>query len=79
MSMSWIAVVAEGEGHARELPMPAYMYGVIALAAFALLLAVTWAFRGTAAKLGSPRRGHGPAGGAHGHGGGVPDRGPGHH
>ncbi|MEI2777734.1 MAG: hypothetical protein V9G19_17560 [Tetrasphaera sp.] len=74
--MSWMILAAEGEEHTRELPMPAYMYAVIALLAFALLLAVTWAFRGTAAKLGDPHRrpGHG---GAHGTDPGAP--GAGHH
>ena len=59
MSMSLTMLAAEGEEHLRELPMPAYMYAVIALIAFALLLAVTWAFRGTAAKLGQPKGQHG--------------------
>lgn len=67
MSMSLTMLAAEGEEHLRELPMPAYMYAVIALIAFALLLAVTWAFRGTAAKLGQPKGQHGA--GQQGHGG----------
>ncbi|MBK6886173.1 MAG: hypothetical protein IPH03_06690 [Tetrasphaera sp.] len=59
MSTSLIALATEGAEKTRELPMPAVMYAVIALVAFALLLAVTWAFRGTAAKLGqgTPIRG----------------------
>ncbi len=44
----------------RHLPMPVYMFPIIAMAIFLLLLAITWAFRGTAAKLG------GAAHGAHG-------------
>lgn len=52
MSTSLITLAAEGAEKTHELPMPAIMYPVIALIAFALLLAVTWAFRGTAAKLG---------------------------
>ncbi|GAA1783863.1 hypothetical protein [Nostocoides veronense] len=66
MAMSVLMLAAEGaaEGGEKmhELPMPAYLYGVIALVLFALALAVTWAFRGTAAKLGQPK------GAAHGHG-----------
>ncbi len=52
MSTSLIALAAEGAEKTHTLPMPAVMYPIIALVAFALLLAVTWAFRGTAAKLG---------------------------
>ncbi|HNQ08451.1 MAG TPA: hypothetical protein PKH97_14840 [Tetrasphaera sp.] len=66
MSMSIVQFAAEGEEHLRELPMPAYLYAVIALALFALGLAVLWFFRGTAAKLGQPGRAHGHD--AHGHG-----------
>ena len=40
---------AEGEGRElRELPMPAWLYGVIAFALLMAGLATTWAFRGTA-------------------------------
>ena len=42
-------VLAE-EAAPHELPMPPWAFGVLALAAFALLLAVAWAFRGTAQK-----------------------------
>lgn len=58
MSMSLMLVAAEGE-HARELPMPPFMYALIAAIAFVLLLAVTWAFRGMAAKYGSGTTTHG--------------------
>ena len=34
----------------RELPMPTWLYGVIAFALFMLALAFLWAFRGTAQK-----------------------------
>ncbi len=34
----------------RELPMPAWAFGVIALAVFASLLAVTYAFRSIGTK-----------------------------
>jgi hypothetical protein len=40
---------AEGEGRElRELPMPTWLYGVIAFALLMAGLAMTWAFRGTA-------------------------------
>ena len=42
-----VALLAAEEVH-NELPMPAYMFGVIALVAFALLPELTWSFRGTA-------------------------------
>jgi hypothetical protein len=43
-------VRAEGEAH-RQLPMPAEMYAVIAMALFLLVLALLWSFRGTAYKV----------------------------
>ena len=70
MAMNVVMLVAEGAAEGgealRELPMPAYLYGVIALVLFVLALAVTWAFRGTAPKLGKPASGHdAPAGSGH--------------
>lgn len=38
----------------RELPMPPWLFGVIALLAFAFLLGVTWSFRGTSQKYVRP-------------------------
>ncbi len=52
---------AEGEAH-RQLPMPAAMYGVIAMVLFVLLLALLWSFRGTAYKV---RDKHAKGSGAH--------------
>ena len=43
-------ILAEEAAH-RELPMPPWMFGVIALLAFAFLLGLTWSFRGTAYKV----------------------------
>ena len=44
----------------RELPMPTWAYGAIALASFFALLAVLWCFRNTAAKYDKPAEsGHG--------------------
>jgi hypothetical protein len=74
MAMSVAMLAAEGAAEGgevlHELPMAPYLYGLIALALFALALAVTWAFRGTAAKLGNPDKsahgpGHGTAGSSH--------------
>lgn len=45
-----VLVRAEGEAH-RELPMPAAMYGIIAMVLFLLLLALLWSFRGAAYKV----------------------------
>jgi hypothetical protein len=62
MSDRVLALVTEGEEAARELPMPVIAYFLIAFSVFLVLLAITWSFRNTAAKLGSPRRA--PAAGA---------------
>jgi hypothetical protein len=48
-SLANLYAAAEGQGH--ELPMSPYAYGAIALLAFVLLLAVLWAFRGTAQRM----------------------------
>lgn len=40
-----IAFAQEGEASARELPLPALGYGLLALSALMALLFVTWAFR----------------------------------
>ena len=40
--------LAAAEGAGRELPMPAWLYGVIAFGLLMAGLAATWAFRGTA-------------------------------
>jgi hypothetical protein len=72
--MSMSLVVAQGGEQLRELPMDPAMYGVLALAAFGLLLAVTWSFRHTASKVRAP----GQRGGRGSHGSGDTD-GYGHH
>jgi len=41
----------------RELPMPTWAYGAIALASFFALLGVLWSFRNTAAKYDRPDHG----------------------
>ena len=38
----------------RELPMPDWVFGVTAFAAFLLLLGVLWSFRNTASKYDTP-------------------------
>ncbi len=57
--VSTLAAEGGGEVH-RELPMPAYAYGLIAFALFLLCLALTWSFRNTAAKISG--RHHAPEG-----------------
>ena len=54
MSMTVARVLSEELPTARELPMPPWLYGVIALVLFAFLLGVTWSFRGTAQKYAPP-------------------------
>jgi len=54
MSMTVARIMSDELPTARELPMPEWMFGVIALVAFAFLLAVTWSFRGTAQKYARP-------------------------
>jgi drug/metabolite transporter (DMT)-like permease len=44
-----LLAAATEEAH-RELPMPAEVFGLIALAVFATLFAFTWAFRSIATK-----------------------------
>lgn len=38
----------------RELPMPAWVFGVVAFGSFLLLLGVLWSFRNTASKYDTP-------------------------
>lgn len=38
----------------RELPMPTWVYGALALASFFALLGVLWSFRNTAARYDKP-------------------------
>jgi len=63
MSMTLARFVAEEAGHSA-LPMPPWVFGALALLAFAFLLGVTWSFRGTAQKVPSPGSQHqsGPGG-----------------
>ena len=53
MSMTVTRFLAEEAAH-RELPMPPWMFSVIALLAFAFLLGLTWSFRGTSQKYAPP-------------------------
>ena len=53
MSMTVTRFLAEEAAH-RELPMPPWMFGVIALLAFAFLLGLTWSFRRTSQKSAPP-------------------------
>ena len=49
-----LATLASAEEAHRQLPMPAWVFGVIAFALFLVALGVLWSFRNTAAKVGSP-------------------------
>jgi hypothetical protein len=54
MSMTVTRLLSEELPTARELPMPPWLFGVIALLLFAFALGVTWSFRGTAQKYARP-------------------------
>lgn len=54
MPMTAARFLTEELPTARELPMPPWLFAVIALVAFAFLLGVTWSFRGTAQKYARP-------------------------
>ncbi|MFC7491911.1 MULTISPECIES: hypothetical protein [unclassified Knoellia] len=47
---SHAARVFAEEAASHDLPMPAWAFAVVALGVFALLLSLTWAFRGNAKK-----------------------------
>lgn len=68
-------LLAEEAAH-DALPGPAWAFGVTALVVFALLLAVTWAFRGTAQKHTPPNEhnDHHSTDLAHAHGGTMHDQ-----
>ena len=76
---SLAARVLSEEAAQHDLPLPPWAFGVLALASFALLLAVLWAFRGTAQKHTPPteRNDHHSTDVAHAHGGTMHDKG--HH
>ena len=69
-------VLAEEAAH-NDLPLPPWAFGVLALASFALLLAVLWAFRGTAQKHtpATEHNDHHSTDIAHAHGGTMHDKG----
>jgi len=62
MSSLSLNVLTAAEPVGRELPMPPFMFGVIAITLFLLALLFLWSFRNTAAK--TDRRNIG----GHGHG-----------
>jgi hypothetical protein len=51
MSSSLANLYAAAGEHGNELPMHPYMFGAIALVAFAALLGVLWMFRGAAGHM----------------------------
>lgn len=61
-----VARFVAAEAAHRELPMPPWLFGVLALVAFAFLLGVTWSFRGTAQKHARPDHGRHAGQDAHG-------------
>ena len=48
------SLVAAETAQLRELPMPPWAFGAIALASFLALLGVLWTFRNTAARYDRP-------------------------
>ncbi len=48
------AYLIAAEEARRELPLPPWLVGALALLAFAFLLGVTWSFRGTHHKYAPP-------------------------
>lgn len=52
--MSTTVALAQAEEAVRDLPVPPWLVGVMALVTFAFLLGVTWSFRGTAQKYARP-------------------------
>ena len=50
--------LVSAEEQQRSLPMPAFLYGVIAFCAFLVGLGILWTFRNTASKV-SPEPGRG--------------------
>jgi len=50
------SLASAGTETVRELPIPAWSYGAIALACFMALLGVLWSFRNTAARYDTPIR-----------------------
>jgi len=48
------ALVSAGTEPVRQLPMPPWAFGAIALGCFVVLLGVLWSFRNTAARYDKP-------------------------
>lgn len=68
LPLTYLAAAAEAGHH--ELPMPSFMFGVVALVVFAVLGAVVWSYRDVAnrhSQVSGARGGDGSGhGGAHG-------------
>lgn len=48
------ALAAAGTESVREMPMPPWVFGAVALGCFIVLLGVLWSFRNTAARYDKP-------------------------
>lgn len=51
-----LVTAAQEAEQARELPIPAWAFGALALLAFFVLFGITWSFRGISAKSGPAAR-----------------------
>ncbi|BDI23147.1 hypothetical protein [Herbiconiux sp. L3-i23] len=66
MSLPLTVVLAAAESGHTELPMPAYVFGVIALVIFAALALVTWSYRDVANRHSQVSGARGGDGSGHG-------------
>lgn len=50
-----LATMQEGAEKERTLPMPPWLFGLLALVAFGVLLGITWSFKSIGQRHGEPR------------------------
>jgi hypothetical protein len=76
-----VSALVAAEEAAHELPMPVIAFFIIAFCVFLLLLGITWSFKNTAAKIGTPARPAADGGGVAGEmsSTGIVPEGDGHH
>ncbi|GMA40070.1 hypothetical protein [Mobilicoccus caccae] len=72
---TFITFVAADPAGGNHLPMPAWAFGVLALAVFAVLLLFVWMFRHTAQAMIEGGRGHDARGHGHAQAHGAPGHG----